>query len=363
MSVQRAAAQPPTLENAITAACMVRVRGRVSAPYPSSQHCTPLRTTAFSHPPALALSPRPVQDPHRLKLAHHSFYQSVDGFLTLQCSGSLLVLSRSSSPHPHVHVLCAADILAPFLLSSPLFPLELLPDTSVTVLPSSSQQGRERSVWWECEVVRVEEVGGVQAAVDQLTAASDEWAVGWTPCTPPLPPCRAHSAGAFAVLKVLHVLGGGGESPHEPALMAGVRPEGFPAFPPFAFCAASGLRRGLDVTVIASPFGLLSPAVFQGSVSRGIISNLVYAYPVSKSARESTSAEGSGLLAHASFDSAAMGAAGERMGSFPSASDVSFPRQLHFPLQSSPAAGRCRCLSLRLLNPPSDVRHPTRHCC
>ena len=298
---------PSYLDRALTTSCMVRVRGR---------------------------------DPHRRKLHHHSFYHSLDGFLTLQCSGLLLYIETSDADHPHVHVLCHADILSPFLLSSS--PPDLLDDTSVTCLPSlpsSATHPPPPSPWWECEVVRCGEVEGVQAAVDQLTHSSSDWAVGWGPCTPPAsfpsppPPCRLHSAGALALLKVVRPL-------HSTAAVGAghavtrALPTGFPTFPPYQFLPSAGLHRGLDVSVLASPFGLLSPSVFQGSVSRGVLSNVVHPIDAGDGTAKRAGQE---AIDYAGVEAGEEGS-GEGPGvSFPSAS-VSFPRQLHFPLQSAAAA-------------------------
>ena len=85
--------------------------------------------------------------------------------------------------------------------------------------------------------------------------------------------------------------------------------------------------------VIASLHALLSPAVFHNSVSRGIISNIALSLPPSslRSALRSSPAP------HASFDSTLLTDETTAIPAFPLA-DVSFPSQLHFPLQSSPAA-------------------------
>ena len=99
------------------------------------------------------------------------------------------------------------------------------------------------------------------------------------------------------------------------------------------FLPSSSLHRGQEVYVIASPYGLLSPAVFHNSVSRGIISNIALSLPPSslRSALRSSPAP------HASFDSTLLTDETTAIPAFPLA-DVSFPSQLHFPLQSSPAA-------------------------
>ena len=314
----------------------------------------------------------------------------MDGYTTLQCSGTLYVAQHSSvddqrENHAHwvgsadvgrVQVVCSADVLLPFIANSA--PLELLDDTSISILPSSaswslpssqpsSAPPLSTSRWWLCDLLRCDDIPGVQSAVDQLTNLSDEWATGWQAHTQPggvsitalsssfcsASSRRPRSAATFAVLRARQPLhpkqyrsattsqlsaaaAAASLSSHSftsscsssPTLV----PTDFPSFPPLTFVSSRSLRRGCDVHVIASPYGLLSPAVFHNSVSGGIVSNVVYAASSAMSTEvvaalteRDTSVNG-GMMRQTVVQN-----------SFPS-TDVSFPRHLHFPIQGHPTS-------------------------
>ena len=273
-----------------------------------------------------------------------------------------------------VQVVCSADVLLPFINNTQ--PLELLDDTSITVLPYSSSHPSPStssslpvptSRWWLCDLLRCDDIPGVQTAIDLLTHSSNEWAVGWQAHQPHSATAsltslsssscaatssrRSRSAATFAVLRVVQQLNpkqyrSTAVSPHSaltqsspadttsfPQTALAVMPAGFPSVPPIAFVSSRSLRRGCDVHVIASPYGFLSPAVFHNSVSGGIVSNVVYPSTAAVMSGESSAALSDG---DASFDSVTMRDTIVQT-SFPSA-DVSFPRHLHFPIQGHPTS-------------------------
>ena len=283
-----------------------------------------------------------------------------------------------------VHVVCCADVLLPFIDSRE--PLELLEDTSISILPASATASTQlpqlsllTSRWWLCDLLRCEDVPGVESAIDQLTYMSHEWAVGWQAHSDPdsssfphtaAPVTSSHftssasssrrsrSAATFAVLRVrqplhpkqyrsLTVSAASSSSLSSHAVASSpvaLLPASFPSFPSVTFVPSRSLRRGCDVHVIASPYGLLSPAVFHNSVSGGIVSNVVHPFP-------STAAETDFMApssdSDASVDSVVMRDTVAQT-AFPAA-DVSFPRHLHFPIQGHPTS------SSSMSTPPSGA--------
>uniref|UniRef100_A0A7S2SQ07 Uncharacterized protein n=1 Tax=Mucochytrium quahogii TaxID=96639 RepID=A0A7S2SQ07_9STRA len=169
-------------------------------------------------------------DPQGLKLGGRSFYAVESGRTTLSGSG---FVSRSGG---RTVVVTSASVLAPFFkLDQQGKPDGMIEGARVDVYLESGE-------WREAAFAQVVSLDSVKSAAEKLIGAKVKLQ-------------RGVHVGCVALLQV--VQGGDAVTP----LCCGIGQE---------------CNRGDEISVIASPFGLVSPTVFQNSVTSGVVSNVVH---------------------------------------------------------------------------------------
>jgi len=179
-------------------------------------------------------------DARGLKSVGRSFFSTEGGRTTLSSSG---VVCRSRAARSGLCVVTSAYILAPFIRVEddgiPSVEDRLVEACTIHIL-------METGVWLECKSVRIARLKNVLRAAEQLTGSRAKRQ-------------RGIHVGCVALLEIVE------EDAAEQLL--GV---------PELHAVMNGVKRGDGVMVMSSAFGLVSPTVFQNSLTTGVVSNIVH---------------------------------------------------------------------------------------
>lgn len=220
--------------------------------------------------------------------AGYKVHEGATAFLS--CSGVLL--APPPRPAAAVHrqfVVCCGAALAPFVQAArahlPCAHDALIAGTEVHILHEGAlvhtplvTPNASAAAWRACRLHHLDDVPHVQDAVDILTAGgAGAWRVGWSK-SDDVANVRpgggstedAHQrfsvapngvrirASLMAILEVLPIAAADAHLPHAQL-----------------HATAAHLQRGDTLLIVSSPYGLLSPRVFQNTVSRGIVANAI----------------------------------------------------------------------------------------
>mmetsp|Transcript_1422 Transcript_1422/g.2077 ORF Transcript_1422/g.2077 Transcript_1422/m.2077 type:complete len:577 (+) Transcript_1422:187-1917(+) len=180
-------------------------------------------------------------DPKGVKVKDRAFYVTTDdGYTTLSASGILINRSKDQSSPKDLLVACSASLIASFRElgedgSSPKD--KLIPRCNVDMCVGDG------GGWHRLDLIKIITIDGIRTATESLVGGS-------------VRDVRGISIGSVAIFRATSFI----ENVYIPTL------EVF---------ASAKVRKGDKLMIISSPFGLVSPHVFQNSITTGIVSNVV----------------------------------------------------------------------------------------
>lgn len=190
-------------------------------------------------------------DPTGKKAEDRAFYNMENGLTTLSASG---FVCRRNSDNALVAVTCAS-VVAPFLQAAQDGSEEFLDELMVG---ASVHCYFENSHWVRCHLGGVVRLRRVVEAAEGLVGSR-------------VVSQRGIHVGCIAVLELLDSNGSNMIHSGDPYMTKG----GATAITPLSVAAPVELKRGETLSISSSPFGLVSPGVFQNSLTTGIVSNIV----------------------------------------------------------------------------------------
>jgi S1-C subfamily serine protease len=237
-------------------------------------------------------------DPHRRKMISTAFHQLNSGQTTLAASGILLYNKQNE-----IQIIMNGDIIVPFLIAEEgIAAGRLLANTKIEILlqpniPDDQNEANNNSKntadnsWIGCSLLRIGILDSVNSAVNQLIGNSSEFDLGWS-IAPPNPQLinlntstqhnvdslQMHpTSTAHPSHRHLHYSNGIRRSAGILAVVKPIKSNKLRmhTIQPLQLNSMHNLSRGSTVTVVSSPYGLLSPHVFHNSLTRGVIANFI----------------------------------------------------------------------------------------